>query len=92
MFHFTQSICSKNDKKEEIECEVAEFEYGYEKDNNTDFLVETADNFPLTFNEFYNISPDSFKDMASKYVDDISLTDKENEFIEYSTRGQFSNL
>ena len=56
LFHDIESKCSKNSKKEEIECEVVEFGYVYETNDDTDFKIETVDNFPLPFNEFYDIS------------------------------------
>ena len=39
LFHDSQSKCSKNDEKEEIEFEVVETVHGYETNYNTDFLV-----------------------------------------------------
>ena len=78
----------KKQCKEEIECEFVEFGHRYET-NNTDFRIETANNFPLPFNEFY-VSQDSFKDMVDEYVDDTSLTDEEIKHIEYCTMGQQS--
>ena len=45
----------------------------------------------MPFNEFYDISQDSFKGMVDKYVVNISLTDEEIKRIEYSTRGQQSS-
>ena len=81
----------KNSEKEEIECEVVELDHVYEKNDDTDFKIETVDNFPLSFNEFYDISQDSFKDMVDKYVVNISITDEEIKHIECSTRGQQSS-
>ena len=45
----------------------------------------------MPFNEFYDISQDSFKGMVDKYVVNISLTDEEIKRIEYSARGQQSS-
>ena len=45
----------------------------------------------MPFNECYDFSQDSFKDMVDKYVDDISLTDEEIRHIEHSIRGQQSS-
>ena len=56
LFHNIQSKCSKNSETEEIECEVVEFDHVYETNDDTDFKIETADNYPLPFNEFYDIS------------------------------------
>ena len=60
-FYFTtlSSKCSKNNQKEEIEYELVEFDHGYETNDNTDFRIETSNNYPLPFNEFY-ISQNSF--------------------------------
>ena len=66
LFHDIESKCSKNCEKEEIECEVVELDHVYESNHDTDFTIETVDNFPLPFNEFYDISKDSFKDMVDK--------------------------
>ena len=60
----------------------------YETNHDTDFKIETVDNFLLPFNEFYDISQDSFKDVVDKYVVNISLTDKVIKHIEYFTRAQ----
>ena len=47
----------------------------------------------MPFNEFCDISQDSFKDMVDKYAVNILLTDEEIKHIEYSTRGQqYSSL
>ena len=91
LFHDIEFKCSKNSEKEEIECGVTEFDHVYEANDDTDFKIETVDNFPLPFNEFYDISQDSFKDMVDKCVVNISLTDEEIKHIEYSTRGQQSS-
>ena len=77
----------KNSEKEEIQCEIVELDHVYKTNDYTDFKIETVDNFPLPFNEFY-ISQDSFKDMVDKYVVNISLTDGVIKHIEYSTRGR----
>ena len=45
----------------------------------------------MPFNEFYDISQDSFKGMVDKYVVNISLTDEEIKRTEYSARGQQSS-
>ena len=45
----------------------------------------------MPFNECYDFSQDSFKDLVDKYVDDISLTDEEIRHIEHSIRGQQSS-
>ena len=80
---------SKISEKEEIKCQVVEFDHACETNDDTDFEFETVDNFPLPFNEFYDISSqDSFKDTVDKYVVNISLTNEEIKNIEYSTRGQ----
>ena len=74
LFHDIESKCQKNSEKEEIECEVVEFDYetnAYETNDDRDFKTETVDNFPSPFNEFY-ISQDSFKDIVAKYVVNIS--------------------
>ena len=55
--------------------------------DDSDFKIETADNFPLSFNSFYDISQESSKYMVDKYVVNISLTDEELKHIEYSARG-----
>ena len=92
LFHDIESKCQKNSEKEEIECEVVEFDYetnAYETNDDRDFKTETVDNFPSPFNEFY-ISQDSFKDIVAKYVVNISYTDEEIKHIEYSSRGQQS--
>ena len=91
LFHSIQSKFLKNDEKEATECDVVKFDHGYKTIGNTDFQVETADNFPLPFNEFINISQDSFIDTVDKYVDDPSLTGEEIRHIEYSMRGQQSS-
>ena len=62
-----------------------------ETNDDTDFKIETVDNFLLLFNEFYDVSQDSFKGMVDKYIVNISLTDEEIKYIEYSTRGQQSS-
>ena len=64
LFHNVQSKCSKNNVKEGTECEVVELYHAYETNDDTDFEIETVDNFPLPFNEFYNISQDSFQDVV----------------------------
>ena len=91
LFHDIESKCSKNSEKEEIECEVVEFDHVYETNDDTDFKIEAVDNFSMPFNEIYDISQDSFKDMVHKYVVNISLSDEEIKHIEYSTRGQQSS-
>ena len=91
LFHDIESKCPKNSEEEEIECEVVEFDHEtnvYETNHDTDFKIETVDNFLLPFNEFYDISQDSFKDVVDKYVVNISLTDKVIKHIEYFTRAQ----
>ena len=62
-----------------------------ETNDDTDFKIETVDNFLLLFNEFYDVSQDSFKGMVDKCIVNISLTDEEIKYIEYSTRGQQSS-
>ena len=59
LFYDIKFKCSKNNQKEEIECELVEFDHGYETNDNTDFRIETSNNYPLPFNEFY-ISQNSF--------------------------------
>ena len=49
LFHDIQSKCSKNNEQEEIECEVFGFDHGSETNDNTDFQIKIADNFPLPF-------------------------------------------
>ena len=88
LFHGIEFKSSKNSAKEEIECEVVEFDHVYETNDNIDFKIETVDNFPLPFNEFYDVSQDSFQDRVNKFVVSISLTDEEAKHIEYSARGQ----
>ena len=93
LFHDVQSKCWKNHwsfiiNKEEIKYEVVEFDHVYETNDDTDYKIETVNNFPLPFNEFYDISQNYFKDIIDKYVVYISLTDEEIKHIEYSTRGQ----
>ena len=63
LFHDIVSKCSKNSKKEEVECEVVEFDHVCETNDDTDFKIETVDNFPLPFNEFYDSSDNSYKYM-----------------------------
>ena len=72
LFIDIQSKFSENKQKEETECEIAEFEHIYETNDDTDFKIETVDYFSLSFNEFYDISQDSFRDMVDIYVVDIS--------------------
>ena len=55
LFQDIQSICSKSNEKEEIKCDNA-----YETNDDTDFKIETVDNFHLSFNEFYDISQGFF--------------------------------
>ena len=88
LFHGIEFKSSKNSAKEEIECEVVESDHVYETNDNIDFKIETVDNFPLPFNEFYDVSQDSFQDRVNKFVVSISLTDEEAKHIEYSARGQ----
>ena len=85
---FHESKFSKYSENEEIECEVVEFDHVYEANDDTDFKIETADNFPLPFDGFYDIPQDYFKDMVDKYVVNISLADEEIKYIEYSARVQ----
>ena len=80
LFHDIEPKFSKNSEKEEIECEVVEFDLVYETNDDIDFI-----------DEFYDISQDSLKDMTDKCVVNISLTDEEIKHIEYSTRGQQSS-
>ena len=47
--------------------------------------------FLCLFNEYYDISQDSFKVMVDKYVANISLSDYDIKHIEYPTRGQQSS-
>lgn len=47
--HDIQSKFSKNNEKEEIECEVVGFDHGYKASDNTDFQIEIVDNLPLPF-------------------------------------------
>ena len=56
LFQDIQSICSKSNEKGEIKCELVTFDNAYEKNDDTDFKIETVDNFHLSFNEFYDIS------------------------------------
>ena len=77
LFNDIKSKYSKNSEKEEIEYEVVELDHVYETSDDTDFKIETIDNFPLPFNEFYVVN--------------ISLTDEEIKHIEYSTRVQQSS-
>ena len=78
LFHNIQSWCSKIIiKKKEIECEVVEFDHVSETNADTDFKIGTVNNFPMPFNEFYDISEDSFKNMVDKYVVHISINDEE---------------
>ena len=68
-FHDFEYTCTKNSEKEEIECEIVEFDHEtnvYERNDDTDFEIETFDQFPLPFNEFHDISQDSFTDMVNK--------------------------
>ena len=46
LFHDSESKCSKNSEKEEIECEVVELDHVYEANDDTDFKIETIDAFP----------------------------------------------
>ena len=78
----------QNNEKEEIECEVVEYDHVYETNDNTDFKIGTVKNFPLPSNEFHDILQDSFKNKVDKYV---SLTNEEIKHIEYSTRDQQSS-
>ena len=52
LFHNIQSKCSKNNVKEGTECEVVELYHAYEINDDTDFEIETVDNFPRPFNKF----------------------------------------
>ena len=79
----------KNNKKEKIECEVVEFDHVCERNDDTDFKIETVDNFLLPFHEFCHTSQDCFKYMVDKYV--VNITDEELEHMEYSTRSQQSS-
>ena len=59
LFHDIQSKYSKNNTKEEIECEVPHFDEGHETNNKTDFKIKTADNFPcllISFTIFHKIT------------------------------------
>ena len=60
LFLDIQSICSKNNKKEEIKYQIVTFDNAYETNDDTDFKIETVDNFHLSFNEFYDISQGFF--------------------------------
>ena len=94
IFHETESKCPKSSEKEETELDVVDFDHEanvYETNDDADFKIETANNCHLTFNELYDISQDSLKDMVDKYVVNISLTDEEIKHIEYSTRAQQSS-
>ena len=46
----------------------------YETNGNSNFKIETVNNFPLPFNEFC-ISQDSFKDVVDKYLVNNLLAD-----------------
>ena len=93
-FHDSEQKCPKNSEKEEIKCEIVEFDHEtnvYERNDYTDFKIETVDHFPLPFNEFHDISQDSFKDIVNKQVANVSLTDDEIKHVKYSTRRQQSS-
>ena len=47
LFHDIESKCPKNSEKEQTECEVVKFDYVCE---DTEFKIESTDNFPLPFN------------------------------------------
>ena len=65
LLHDIESKCSKNIEKQEIECEVVEIDHVYETNEDNGFKIETIDNFTFCFfNEFDNISQDSFKNMV----------------------------
>ena len=64
IIYWWKKKCSKNSENEEIECEVVDVDHVYEKNNDTDFKIETIDNFSFLFNEFDDISQDSFKNMV----------------------------
>ena len=70
-----------------IWCEVVEFDHGNEAIDNTDFQIETAVNFPMLFNEFYDISQDSFKDMV-----DINWLRNQTSWIFYPGSTIFKSL
>ena len=40
LFHEIQFRCSKNNEKEKIECEVAEFDHGFEINDSTSFQIK----------------------------------------------------
>ena len=45
-----QFKCPKSSEKEGTECEVVEFDHVYETKDDTEYNIETVDNFPLLFN------------------------------------------
>ena len=45
---------------------MVRFDHVFEANDDTDFKIETVDNFPLPFNEFHNISQDSFNEKIDK--------------------------
>ena len=52
LFYDIKFKCSKNNQKEEIECELVEFDHGYETNDNTDFRIETSNNYPCLLMNF----------------------------------------
>ena len=66
----------KNTEKKYIECKV-EFDHETNvyktNDDDTGFKIETVDNFPLPFNEFYDISQDSFENHKIWSINMLSI-------------------
>ena len=49
LFHDIESKCPKNSEKEQTECVVVKFDYVCD---DTEFKIESTDNFPLTLTNF----------------------------------------